>query len=668
MKTIIFSQEDLWGNKMRSHKISSLLLAVSVLFASGCSRVEEAIPAEATLHTVFVSTEETASETTAESSETTTAETVHEPQLTSHIHIAAAGDNLIHSSLYEQAERRVNGNGYDFAYEYENVDDYIESADIAILNQETLICNDTIKPSTYPCFNSPNALGDYMIKIGFDVFTMANNHVLDKGESGLSACLDYWDSHPEAVVLGAYRNAEDKENIRTLTEQGVTFSFLSYTESTNGLKLPAGSELVIGNANDIDGMVSDIKKAKEISDLCIVSLHWGVEDSSIISDYQRSTAKRLADAGADMIIGTHPHVLRDIEWIERDDGSKMLCAYSLGNFVSAQSKPRNLIGGVLDFYVDRYDDEEPYITDVTLLPTIQHYGANFADNQVYFYSQYSDALAKSHGLNSSYRFDMDYIDSVIDETVSPEFLRKSGASDKLNSADYVLNESFTPIYDNVKFADSHSGSAGSYEELRQYVNAYEDVSFVGYEIISQYSPEEAVKKTGDDIFKHSTTLYKAHIYYDYLNDTPIDMTIDLAKAGLPNEQVKDDPPYAVGQRIVSAVSGYNGTSCVAIPELVYYVFDVNGTGIAYHVGNSGITVKNASFSNLDMDILGKEASLITTTKNNPVKFTQKSLLSELTEFIKQDWTAQGFDFFDLKNFDYASRQISDKSEDEIPID
>lgn len=652
---------------MKFHKISRLL-AVSVLFA-GCSKVGDAVPAEATLSAVIVSEEETASETTAETIEAVTSGIVNEPKLTAHIHLAAAGDNLIHSSIYEQAARRANGNGYDFAYEYDNVDEYIEAADIAILNQETLICNDTVKPSDYPRFNSPKALGDYMTDIGFDVFTMANNHVLDKGESGLSACLDYWDSHPEAVVLGAYRNIEDKENIRTLTEQGVTFSFLSYTESLNGLKLSADSELVIGDANDVDGMVSDIKKAKEISDLCIVSLHWGVEDSSAVSDIQRSTAKKLADAGADVIIGTHPHVLRDIEWIEREDGGKMLCAYSLGNFVSAQSQPRNLIGGVLDLYVDRYDDGEPYITDVSLIPTIQHYDTGYSNNRVYFYSQYSDELAKSHGINSSYRFDMDYIDSVINETVSSEFLSKNETSDnKLNSADYVLNESFTPIYDNVKFADSQAGSADSYEAFRQYINAYEDVSFVGYEIISQYPPEEAVEKTGDDIFKYSTTLYKAHIYYDYLHDTPIDMTIDLAKAGLPNEQVKNDPPYAVGQRIVSAVSGYNSTSCVAIPELVYYVFSVNGADIAYHVGNSSIIVKDSSFPDLNMALIGEEASLVTTTKNNPVKFTQKSLLSELAQFIRQDWTAQGFDFFDLENFDYDSRRIKDVIEDEVPID
>lgn len=413
------------------------VMAAAALFITGCAKtVETYLPVS---NTTVSPTEITSSELT----ETKTAKTVIstaeaataaeaatnriEPLRSEKvsIHIVAAGDNLIHSSLYEQAAARANHNGYDFDYEYANVAGYIAEADIAILNQETLICNDTVPPSTYPCFNSPNALGDHMIDIGFDVFTMANNHVLDKRESGLNACLDYWDSHPEAVVLGAYRNEEDKENIRILEESGVAFSFLSYTESTNGLSLPSDSELVIGDANDIDSMVEDIKKAKEISDLCIVSLHWGVEDSNVISDYQRNTAKRLADAGADVIVGTHPHVLRDIEWIEREDGSRMLCAYSLGNFVSAQSKRPNLIGGVLDFYVESENGENPHITDVSLIPTIQHYDRNYANNRVYFYYQYDSELAAKHGINSSASWTMDYIDGVIDSAVNKEFLRKT---------------------------------------------------------------------------------------------------------------------------------------------------------------------------------------------------------------------------------------------------
>ncbi|MGN1415678.1 MAG: CapA family protein [Oscillospiraceae bacterium] len=343
--------------------------------------------------------------------------------LTARVHVVAAGDNLIHSSIYKQAANRSDSGSYDFTYEYDNVDEFIANADIAILNQETLICNDTIEPSDYPYFNSPTALGDHMISIGFDVFTMANNHVLDHKEEGLSACLDYWDSHPEVTVLGAYRNKEDKENIRTMTSNGIEFSFLSYTESLNGLKLPADSEMLIGDAYDVEGMISDIKAAKKISDICIVSLHWGVEDSYVISDTQRDVAQQLADAGADVIIGTHPHVLRDVEMLDRKDGGKTLCAYSLGNFVSAQSEPRNLIGGVLDFYVDCFGDEYS-IDDISLIPTIQHYDSGYANNRLYFYSQYTDELASQHGVNSTSRFDMEYIDSVLDNTVSAEFLQK----------------------------------------------------------------------------------------------------------------------------------------------------------------------------------------------------------------------------------------------------
>lgn len=357
----------------------------------------------------------------------TTSQTDIPSGIDARVHVLCTGDNLIHGTIYKQAAARANGNGYDFTYEYDNVDEYIKSADIAIINQETLICNDTIEPSDYPYFNSPTALGDHMIDIGFDVFTIANNHVLDQKSEGLSACLDYWESREETNdirVLGAYRNVTDKENIRTMNKNGIDFSFLAYTEYLNGLKLPDNSEMIIGDANDIDGMKEDIKKAKEISDICIVSLHWGVEDSDEISDSQRETAKALAEAGADVIVGTHPHVLRDLEIIEKSDGSKTLVAYSLGNFVSAQSKPQNLIGGILEFFIDKTGDTYS-IDDISLVPTITHYDSGYANNRVYLYSQYTEELAASHGVNSEAEFSMDYIDSILEKNISPEFYSKS---------------------------------------------------------------------------------------------------------------------------------------------------------------------------------------------------------------------------------------------------
>ena len=405
----------------RAHTTIIPLLAAFILTA--CQPVNEAVPAMAEAESISA---ETTAEITTVPEETTTVTTTavtEPPKKYETITFAATGDNLIHSSIYNQAHRRSETGGYDFIFPYRNVTDLISEADVAVINQETLICNDKYEPSTYPCFNSPTALGDHMIDIGFDVFTIANNHTLDKGTDGLNACLDYWQSK-DVTVAGAYRNAEDKDNIRTAEVNGIVFSYLSYTVSLNGLSLPAGSELIIGDANDIVGVIADIKAAEEISDVCVVSLHWGVENSDVISEYQRSYAKQIAEAGADVIIGNHPHVLRDIEMIQRDDGSEALCAYSLGNFISAQSVGQNLIGGVLQFSVTALADsgEQPVISDVRLIPIVTHYGANYSDIELYKLSDYTPELAKSHGVRANSKFSYEYIIDVLKMNISEEYL------------------------------------------------------------------------------------------------------------------------------------------------------------------------------------------------------------------------------------------------------
>ncbi len=348
------------------------------------------------------------------------------------VRFAAAGDNLIHSSIYKQAASRSENGGYDFSYAYENVAGLISGADIAMLNQETLICNDEYEPSTYPLFNSPKALGDHMLDIGFDVFTIANNHTLDKGVKGLLACLDYWDARENAVVAGAYRNAADRDNIRTNEVNGITFSYLSYTEYLNGLTIPEDSDIIIGNALDIELMESEIKKADKISDICVVALHWGVENSDVITDYQRQTAKRLSEAGADIIIGTHPHVLRNIELIDRSDGSQTICAYSLGNFISAQDVGQRLIGGVLQFDImlllddtAQERDKRPVFTGIEFIPVITHYDRAFADLRLYKLSDYTPELADSHGVKTGSAFSYDFIIQTLEKNIDERFLKLS---------------------------------------------------------------------------------------------------------------------------------------------------------------------------------------------------------------------------------------------------
>lgn len=401
--------------------------AAALLLGSCGTPIDETpvIPVDLTVTSEETTAETTQTETEAAVTEITeiiTTQTEPEPEPPT-VHFLAAGDNLVHGSIYRQAQRRSENGGYDFGYEYANAAETVAAADIAMINQETLICNDEYPPSDYPHFNSPVALGDHMIDIGFDVFTIANNHMLDQGANGLSACLDYWESRPEAVVAGAYRNKEDAERIRTFESEGIVFSFLAYTESTNGAALPSSSELVIGSANYPDDIVTDIKAAKEISDICVVSLHWGIENSDEVTDKQRERARMYAEAGADIIVGTHPHVLRQIEVIENPDGRNTVCAYSLGNFASAQNRPQNMIGGLLELDVIR--EEEGYLFEnITLTPVIQHYDAKYSNNRIYLYSQYSEELASQHGvIGEGGAFSMEFIDSVLDKNIGEEYLK-----------------------------------------------------------------------------------------------------------------------------------------------------------------------------------------------------------------------------------------------------
>ncbi len=340
----------------------------------------------------------------------------------------AVGDNLIHSSLYKQAARRGEASGmdYDWEYAYKNVADELGKADISIINQETLIANDEYEPDTYPSFNSPTSLGDHMAKLGFDVFGMANNHVLDKGEDGLRATFDYYDSR-NMIRVGAYRNEEDREDLRTIEVDGVTTAFLGYTESLNGLSLPSDSEKTIGRINDEEDIalaLSEVEHAAEQADIVIVLLHWGVEDSDEVTQYQRDLAKQFGNAGADVILGSHPHVLRNIDLIDNEDGSRTLCAYSLGNFISAQDTGRNLIGGILDFEIT-VSDEEKSIHDVEFIPTITHYDGSYRDIRLYKLRDYTRDMAENHGVKVSLgsRFGYDYIYEYLEKHHLTDYLK-----------------------------------------------------------------------------------------------------------------------------------------------------------------------------------------------------------------------------------------------------
>lgn len=348
-----------------------------------------------------------------------------EPQPTS-ARMISFGDNLAHSSIVAEASERAGGNGnYDFRGAYTHVKELVSLADIATLNQETVLAKDR-KPSGYPRFNTPQQMADALDDLGIDLVTLANNHTFDQGEYGLRTTLEYWQTI-DVMTTGAYLNEQDASVIRSIEVNDITFGFVSATEVTNGLSLPKGTELVVFNTKDEEAMQKRIAKAKKLYDVVVVNVHFGVEYTHKPTEYQKEYAQKLADWGADIIVGHHPHVIQPIEWLEREDGGKTLCVYSLGNFLSTQNENYSLVGGALDVTVTKdHVTNEVEITEARFIPLVTHYNPRKREVAVYPFDQYTAELAAKHGMRNyadySKTFSMEYIDELVHKVIDEEFL------------------------------------------------------------------------------------------------------------------------------------------------------------------------------------------------------------------------------------------------------
>lgn len=364
-----------------------------------------------------------------------TTEELTEPQPDRTVHVVAAGDNLIHYSVYKNAEMLAGGSGYDFKPMYSEVKYLIESADLAILNQETIISeSNPIRGADggQLIFNSPPEVADAVIDCGFDVFTMANNHLLDMGTQGLEESINFWNkkaAENDLTVLGAYLNDEDANRIRTREVNGVKIAFLAYAHHINGNEcLLDDSPLRVVMNEEEDIIERQIKEARQLADAVIVSVHWGEDDTTVVTEDRIELANKMVNWGADVILGCHTHTAETMEWIERDDCTKGFVYYCMGNFICAQTDNFNVVGELPDFdIVIDGSTGQLRLENVGCIPTIVHYEYDFSNMKVYPYSKYSPELAAAHGLpyaipQGTYTsFGWDVINNIIDEQIPQEF-------------------------------------------------------------------------------------------------------------------------------------------------------------------------------------------------------------------------------------------------------
>lgn len=268
--------------------------------------------------------------------------------------ILFAGDIMGHDSqIWSAHDLKTNTYNYDDVFSY--IKPLIAQADLAIGNLELTLAGPPYKG--YPQFSSPSALAAACKNAGFDCLVTANNHSADRGKTGITGTIFRLDSLG-IPHTGTFTDQASKEKLQPLylNKNGFSVALLNYTYGTNGIKVPPPAIVNILDQAVVTADIENAKKAKP--DLIVLFLHWGTEYDSIPSAAQTSLAELFLSQGADLIIGSHPHVLQKMVWYNNGSAiSNKAVIYSLGNFISNQRKPRTDGGAMVRFDFEKTDGE-----------------------------------------------------------------------------------------------------------------------------------------------------------------------------------------------------------------------------------------------------------------------------------------------------------------------
>ena len=225
------------------------------------------------------------------------------------IRISAVGDIMVHGDQIESAYDSET-DSYEFRSSFEEIEPYIQEADLAIANLETTLRGPEEPYSGYPIFNAPDEIIDALDFAGFDTVITANNHSLDTGEAGLNRTLDVI-NEKGLTPVGTYQE-EPSSRVVYKEVAGIQIALLAYTEMVNqvGDFQYTDQELYpMINLIEEERMLSDIEEAQDNADIVLAYMHWGEEYQSEPNELQTSYANLLAENGVDLILGSHPHVI-----------------------------------------------------------------------------------------------------------------------------------------------------------------------------------------------------------------------------------------------------------------------------------------------------------------------------------------------------------------------
>lgn len=314
--------------------------------------------------------------------------------------ILCVGDVMVHQSQIG-SHYNAETDSYDYSNNFKYIKKYIENADLALFNMETTFAG---KPYTgYPTFSAPDELADALKDAGFDVAITCNNHMMDKGGKGLQRTLEILKDRGFHTVGSRQSTADARYAITEVN--GVKVAVVAYTYETatggngtalNGVSISAENASLLNSFSyetldaDLAKVKGDCDAAREAgAEIVIVYYHWGEEYHLTANKWQRQIAQYTVDnMDADIIFGSHPHVLQEMEYFQKTDSDKKVPVFfSMGNLVSNQRREtlgnslnsKHTETGILANVNLSYMKSEKKILDISMsaIPTwVDKYGSS----------------------------------------------------------------------------------------------------------------------------------------------------------------------------------------------------------------------------------------------------------------------------------------------------
>lgn len=266
-----------------------------------------------------------------------------------------AGDAMQHQAQLDQALSEGGGTRHDYSECFRWIAPAITEADYAVVNLEVPLGGGP-RYSGYPCFSAPDSYAQALADAGFDMMLTANNHCLDSGMKAARRTIRALDSLG-IDHIGTYHDAADREAkvpfVKTIN--GIRFGFLNYTYGTNGIPARDGMEVAY---IDRDRMAREMRATREAgAEILVVTMHWGIEYVLRENAIQCELADFLIKNGADMVIGSHPHVIQPMKMVRDESrGQDVPVVYSLGNFISNMKTGDTRGGAYMRVRVERDED------------------------------------------------------------------------------------------------------------------------------------------------------------------------------------------------------------------------------------------------------------------------------------------------------------------------